>query len=163
MWDIIRMALDSPHRAELVAHLERTGDFRHVREGQDIKRQLLFVGALVEGRVVGHISLQKQVISVPSQPPIAMRLGGQVLWESYVQTFSVEETYRRQGLGTALQQAAMELSRQLGCYQMRSWSSLDKEANYALKLRLGFSFCPGTFTVPGTGEQVPGGWFVKRL
>lgn len=53
MWDIIRMALDSPHRAELVAHLERTGDLRHVSEGQEIKKQLFFLGAMVGKQVVG--------------------------------------------------------------------------------------------------------------
>ncbi|NLW16431.1 MAG: hypothetical protein GX033_02060 [Firmicutes bacterium] len=89
MWDIIRMALDSPHRAELVAHLERTGDLRHVSEGQEIKKQLFFLGAMVGKQVVGHISLEKQVLCVPSQPPAEVGVGSEVLWESYVQTFSI--------------------------------------------------------------------------
>lgn len=92
-----------------------------------------------------------------------MRLGTAELWESFVQTFQVEEASRRQGLGTALEQAAIALSRELGCYQMPSWSSFDKVANYAVKFQLGFAFCPGTFIVPRTGKQIPGGWFVKRL
>lgn len=163
MINVIRITPDNPQWAELLAHLERTGNLRHVSEGQDIKQHLFFLGAIVGKQVVGHISLEKQVLSVPSQPPTAMSLGGKVLWESYVQTFSVEEAYRRQGIGTALQQAAVELSREEGCYQMRSWSSLDKDANYALKFGLGFTFCPGIFTVPRTGEQIPGGWFIKKL
>lgn len=161
--NVIRITQGCPMWPELGAHLERTGDLRHVSDGHGIKPELFFLGAIMDGRVVGHVSLKRDILCVPSEPPTAMHLGAAELWESFVQTFQVEEVSRRQGLGTALQQAAIELSRELGCYQMRSWSSLDKVANYHVKFQLGFAFCPGTFTVPRTGEQIPGGWFVKRL
>lgn len=76
---------------------------------------------------------------------------------------AVEETWRCQGIGAALQLAALAWSRELGCAQLRSWSSLDKQANYALKLRLGFSFCPGVHIVQHSGERISGGWFVKQV
>ena len=47
-----------------------------------------------------------------------------------MQTFAVEPDFRRQGHGRALQLAALDMSARLGCYQMRSWSTVDKQANY---------------------------------
>ena len=163
MASIKRITKDCPTWPEFFAHLERTDHLRHVSDEQGIMSELFFLGAIVNHQVVGHISLKKAVPFVPTVPPTPIHLGESTPWESFVHTFQVEATHRRQGFGTALQQAAIELGRELGCYQMRSWSSLDKEANYAVKLQLGFAFCPGAYIVPNTGEQIPGGWFVIRL
>lgn len=81
--------------------------------------------------------------------------------ETFVQAFSVEEPYRRQGHGKSLQLAALDLSRELGAYQMRSWSSLDKRANYALKLSLGFVVHPAVQKSGVTGQLISGVCFVK--
>ena len=45
---------------------------------------------------------------------------------------------------------------------MRSWSSLDKPANYALKLSLGFAMHPSVHDA-ASGYQVSGVYFVKRV
>ena len=46
---------------------------------------------------------------------------------------------------------------------MRSWSSLDKPANYALKLALGFAVHPGYDYVARLDKWVPGAFFIKKL
>lgn len=51
---------------------------------------------------------------------------------------------------------ALELTCALGACQMRSWSSLDKTANYALKLSLGFAAHPAVQTAGLTGEPISG-------
>ncbi len=81
--------------------------------------------------------------------------------ETFVETFMVEEAYRRRGYGRALQRAALGLSRELGAYQMRSWSSLDRAANYALKVSLGFAVHPAVQHAARTGEPISGVYFVK--
>lgn len=122
-------------------------------------------------RVVGHIAVQVQQVIIPpselsrGQPvPLANPFdeGKRPLLETYVMTFAVDDDYRRQGIGSALQCAALELTRELGGYQMRSWSSVDKTANYALKLRLGFAAHPAIQTAYN-GNAVSGVYFVKLV
>jgi hypothetical protein len=79
-----------------------------------------------------------------------------------VQTFHVNETNRRSGLGERLQQHALTVTRDLGCYQMRSWSSLDRDANYLLKLKLGFAAHPAVYKTE-SGLEVSGIYFVKKV
>jgi GNAT superfamily N-acetyltransferase len=120
----------------------------------------------MEGRsVVGHISLRRQAITIPAVPGQAatgINRQGQPLEELFVQTFAVDEAYRRRGYGRVLQISAVELARDAGCYQMRSWSSLDHEENYALKLSLGFAICPAVY-VTESGASINGVYFVMRL
>ena len=59
---------------------------------------------------------------------------GKTLTETFVQTFFVDEGFRRHGLGERLQLEGLAVTRALGAYQMRSWSSLDKPVNYQLKI-----------------------------
>jgi GNAT superfamily N-acetyltransferase len=70
--------------------------------------------------------------------------------------------HRRKGIGRALQEEALVITKELGCIQMRSWSSLDAMANYQLKLNLGFGFHPEIQETP-SGLRVSGGYFVKRV
>jgi GNAT superfamily N-acetyltransferase len=109
-----------------------------------------------------------QVITIPGtewsggvDTPLTA-LDGRPLRELFVQTFAVDDAFRRQGCGRALQVAALELARTLGCYQMRSWSSLDKTANYALKLSLGFTAHPAIYEATG-GQKISGVYFMKTV
>jgi hypothetical protein len=61
-----------------------------------------------------------------------------------------------------LQEAALDFAKESSCIQMRSWSSLDKPANYQLKISLGFAFHPEVQQTP-SGLRVSGGYFVKRV
>ncbi|MEJ2758757.1 MAG: GNAT family N-acetyltransferase [Anaerolineales bacterium] len=87
---------------------------------------------------------------------------GKPLYETLVETFFVDSPHRRRGHGRDLQLAALEKTRELGCFQMRSWSSLDKPANYQLKLSLGFGFHPEVQDT-ASGLKVSGGYFVRTV
>ncbi len=90
------------------------------------------------GRVVGFLRLVTQIIGTDEawQPT---QLNGIPLTEGKIMAFGVAENYRRQGIGRALQTAAIRLAKQLGCYQLRSHSSGDHVANHQLKLSMGFA------------------------
>ena len=61
-------------------------------------------------------------------------------------------------IGRALQEAALRLSKELGCYQLRSHSSGDKTANHQLKLAMGFALHRIV-----RGEDRLGGYFIMPL
>jgi len=96
-----------------------------------------------DARVIGHIALVQQAIEIPCDPPVKVSLHGRELEEMFVQSFRVEDEYRNRGIGKRLQQEAFKLAKERCCYQMRSWSSLDKDVNYTIKLGLRFGAHPG--------------------
>ena len=179
---IQRFTSGHTHWSALADHLDRCGMHRWIIDNRGLPLpDVWMLGALttdpVPGdptaghRVVGHISLQRQPVIIPpselsgGQPvPLAGPSDSDApeLLETYVMTFAVDKAYRRQGIGTALQCAALDLTRELGGYQMRSWSSVDKVANYALKLRLGFAAHPAT-QIACKGNVVSGVYFVKTV
>jgi len=81
------------------------------------------------------------------------------LYENFVMSFYVEQKFRKRGTGEHLQRKAIEITRNMGLFQLRSWSSDDKIKNYRLKIKLGFSFCPGHNYVEKTKQYIPGGYF----
>lgn len=88
--------------------------------------------------VVGFLCLVTQEIGVDDDLPPTL-FQGEALIEGKVMAFGVIEAYRRQGIGRALQAAALQLAKRLGCYQLRSHSSGDNTANHQLKLAMGFA------------------------
>ncbi len=160
---------DHPRWPHYVAHLKQVGMAQWVLD--DENRPLVgvyFLGITGADSVIGHISLKMQNIIIP-----ATEWGGgheipvtgsdnYPLREMFVQTFAVEEAYRRQGYGRALQLEALKLTEKLGCYQMRSWSSLDKNANYALKLDWGFAIQPAIYETDSR-LRVSGVYFVRSI
>ena len=113
--------------------------------------------ATSDDAVVGFLRLVTQKIGADDELPPTV-FAGKPLVEAKVMAFGVLAPYRRQGIGWALQAAAIELSRQLGCYQLRSYSSGDKEANHRLKIAMGFAMHR---TVRGNDQQ--GAYFVMPL
>ncbi|MCB0062270.1 MAG: GNAT family N-acetyltransferase [Caldilineaceae bacterium] len=109
------------------------------------------------GRIVGFLRLVTQPIGSDEELPATL-LRGEPLLEAKVMAFAVVESHRRQGIGWALQEAALRLARELGCYQLRSYSSGDKTANHQLKLAMGFALHR---TV--RGEDREGGYFIMPL
>ena len=91
----------------------------------------------IEGdRVVGFLRMGIQPIGAEEGQP---HLG---LAEAKIHAFGVRPESRRQGVGTALQVAAMELAASLNCHQLASHSSYDRYENLGLKLALGFCAAP---------------------
>ena len=167
---ILQLTPDSPEWPAYVAHLYANNDARWVLDENDLPLQenLTFFAAMVDGEEVGSISVIRQEITIPEtewagdRDRVLRDQEGNPLYEILVQTFRVEKAHRRKGYGRALQEAALDYAKQSGCIQMRSWSSLDKNANYALKLSLGFGFHPEV-QLTASGLKVSGGYFVKRV
>ena len=138
------------------------------KDDQPKHADMRFLAVVVEGQVVADLTLLKRPIEVPpsewagDRERILRDVSGQPLYETFVQTFRVAESHRRKGYGRALQLEALQVTKELGCIQMRSWSSLDKPANYQLKFSLGFGFHP-EIQQTASGLKVSGGYFVKRV
>ncbi len=156
-----------PLRPALVSHLKRAGDARWALDGEILKPDVHCIGALVGEEVVGHISLHLRDIVIPATEwsggeEFLKGAGCTRLKEVFVNSFNVEEEYRRRGYGRELQLAGLVLTRELGGIQMRSWCSLDKPATYTLKLSLGFAAHPA-ISKAWNGMLVSGVYFVKRV
>lgn len=72
-----------------------------------------------------------------NHPPIQRH--GKVLKEAKILAFGVKEGYRRQGIGTALQEYTIKQAKMFGCYQVRSVSGENYPENHQLKLSMGFA------------------------
>jgi GNAT superfamily N-acetyltransferase len=84
--------------------------------------------------------LVQQIGADCGRPPIVRH--GQPLREGYVEALGVAPLSRREGIGEALQQHAIDRCRMLGCYQIRSRSPVTSSENYALKLKMGYVVHP---------------------
>ncbi len=161
-----QLAPTSPLWPALIDHLRRVNMVRWAVTDAGLPRPNLIFLAAVEGlAIVGHLTLEPRSILIPAltEPPTPLLgLDGQPLHETFVQTFAVDESHRRRGYGRALQIAGLDVTRELGCYQMRSWSSVDKPANYALKISLGFAAHPAYQDLP-SGRRICGVYFVKTV
>lgn len=166
-----RIHESDPLWPSFVAHLRRLNMARWViGEDDRFERDDLHgLTTVVDGDVVGHIVLRLRRLVVPkTEWSQGMEHGiagpdGTRLTETFVMTFAVDEAHRRRGHGRALQLAAIALSRDLGAWQMRSWSSLDKPAHYALKLSLGFTAVPAREPWGRDGTDVCGVHFLMSL
>lgn len=150
-----------------IKHLETISMIRHTVTDKKPLSDVYYFGIAIDEAIIGHISIKKQPLIVPPSYLIEpdnsqLKIDGKILEETFVQTFAVEEAYHRKGYGRDLQQAAIDRTRELGCYQMRSWSSANRMANYALKLNMGFATLPALYPMPG-GKPISGVYFVMRV
>jgi len=148
-------------------HLRRVKMFSSALKDGQPKPDCTYLGVTNGADVIGHIAIRRQPLIIPasdltSGDELPLTLDGELLYEAFVQSFAVEEDYQRRGYGRALQQHAMTVAQGQGCYQLRSWSSADKDANYALKLSLGFAVHPALYPLPG-GRPLSGVYFIRRL
>jgi GNAT superfamily N-acetyltransferase len=74
------------------------------------------------------------------RPPIVFK--GETLIEGKVISFGVVPECRNQGIGRALQERAVKLAREKGCYQLRLRSWYQSQANFHLKLSMGSGIQP---------------------
>jgi|GEM_PF-1054584 len=159
---------DSPLHARYGEHLKRIGDSPHAFTLEEDDGFVIV--AMENDQVVGHISIKHQPVVHRDDLPIELlempnkRFTDTYppgLVEGFVQTFEVEEEHRRRGIGSQLQRAAYDECCRRGLYQMRSWSSLDRPSNYALKIALGFAVHPGYSYLSKQDKWVAGTYFVK--
>lgn len=160
-----------PLWSSYVAHLHCVNMARWIVDDKgNLLEPLHTICAIVDGEVVGNLSLKVQALTVPSTDWSIENMldhtvrheDGAPIKEAFVFSFAVDKAFRRQGIGRSLQLAALEATVKLGCIQMRSWSSLDKPANYALKLSMGFAAHPAVSSTPA-GNDVSGVYFIKAV
>ncbi|MEM7129444.1 MAG: GNAT family N-acetyltransferase [Chloroflexota bacterium] len=97
--------------------------------------------ATVNEQTVGFLRFIIQRLGEDEErPPIAFK--GKTLYEAKIIAFGVVPEVRNQGIGRMLQEAAQVHARELGCYQIRSRSSYGNDANYHLKIDMGFAIQP---------------------
>lgn len=113
--------------------------------------------ALQDNRVVGLLRFAVLQIGPEAGCP-ALALNGQILVEAKIHAFAVHPDYRGRGIGIALQKRAIQRAIQLDCYQLASYSSYGSEANYHIKLSLGFAVQP---EIHGNNEH--GAYFIMPL
>ena len=116
----------------------------------------LFV-ALQHNKVVGFLRFAIQPIGPEAKCP-PLQLDGTQLTEAKIHAFAIQESSRGYGIGTELQKQAIRRAKELGCFQVASYSSYGREANYHIKLSLGFGAQP---EVHGDNEQ--GVYFIMPL
>jgi len=75
------------------------------------------------------------------RPPIAFER--EALIEGKVVAFEVVRECRRQGIGRALQERAMEIAREEGCHQLRSTIWYSSPENFSLQLSMNCGVQPG--------------------
>lgn len=113
--------------------------------------------ALQSNEVVGFIRFAVQPIGPEAKCP-ALVYDGVQLTEAKIHAFAVREEARGQGIGTELQRQTIVLARVLGCYQVASYSSYGRDANYQVKLSLGFGAQPEVH-----GDNHQGVYFIMPL
>ena len=113
--------------------------------------------ALQANEVVGFIRFAVQPIGPEAECP-ALYLNGVQLTEAKIHAFAVREDARGQGIGTELQRQTIRRAKDLGCYQVASYSSYGRDVNHHIKLSLGFAAQP---EVHGNNHQ--GVYFIMPL
>jgi GNAT superfamily N-acetyltransferase len=131
----------NPRWSELVACIDSENQSRWVFNDYFEQFPRYFLVALHENQVVGFLMFFLQPIG-PEADCTPLHIHGSWLIEAKIIGFGVRRTHRRQGLGQELQEYAIRRTRELGCYQIRSYSESHNVANYQLKLRLGFAAVP---------------------
>jgi GNAT superfamily N-acetyltransferase len=146
-----------PDWPALMACVQAEDQLNWVNFSAEFHRSSHMVVALWHEEVIGFLRLVTQEIG-SDMDASSVLYRGEVLIEAKILAFGVKPDYRRQGIGRALQTAAIDLARRLGCYQLRSHSSGWNKANHQLKLSMGFGVHPEI-----RGEDRAGAYFVMPL
>ncbi len=120
-------------------------------------QQAYLLVALQSNEVVGFIRFVVQPIGPEARCP-PLYLNGAQLSEAKIHAFAVREDARGQGIGTELQRKTIQRAKTLGCYQVASYSSYGRDANYHIKLSLGFAAQPEVH-----GDNHQGVYFIMPL
>lgn len=138
---IERWTSDHPRWPELMS-LKDIEDLHLEEMAQEWHLGIYTLVALDGPQIAGLLRLWTQEIGVDEdRPPFVV--DGSPAVEAKIVTFHVLDNFRNHGIGRALQLAAVEWARELGCYQVRSRSEYSRGANHHLKASLGFGISPG--------------------
>lgn len=157
MAEIQTWAADHPRWPELAAVVAQMGQTGWVNFSTDFHLTSHMLVALDEEQIVGFLRYVRQPVGPDSDCAVVM-MCGQPLVEAKILAFGVVEDHQRQGIGRALQEAAIKAARCQHCYQIRSHSGGEYTANHRLKLSLGFGIHP---VVRGADKK--GAYFILPL
>jgi ribosomal protein S18 acetylase RimI-like enzyme len=137
----VAVQLDTRAYHDLVQAADHLAQARYIAAPAPHSDESLLLGAFGDEQCVGFLRLLIQVLGREyARPPIVV--AGKPLREGYVEAFGVLPAYRRRGIGQRLQERAIALCCERGCYQIRSRSPITSVENYALKLKLGYAIQP---------------------
>lgn len=129
---------------------------------QTAKRFFCSVALTSQNKNIGYHICRIQPIGPEMDVSELKDKSGNVLFEAKVRALHVEESWRNQGIGTKLQEMTLKKAAELGCFQVRSRSSLDRVENYAIKIKLGFA-CHPAYRTFRDGTTEAGVYWVKRV
>lgn len=150
-----------PRWPELVTYIKAQKLERAVIDEYGLVPTAHFLVATQEEQLVGFLMFLVQPIGPEMGCPILTDHNGVALTEAKIRAFYVTEAYRRQGIGTALQKEVLRRAGALDCYQVRSRSEFSRQANYAIKLKLGFVAHPAIRHLKSGDEY--GVYWIKRV
>ncbi|MDE0554290.1 MAG: GNAT family N-acetyltransferase [Candidatus Poribacteria bacterium] len=101
-----------------------------------------FLAAKQNGTIVGFLMFVVWDIGPHDRDHPSIQIHGKTLKEAKILAFGVKEGYRRQGIGTALQEYTIQQAKLFDCYQVRSVSGENYPENHLLKLSMGFAVEP---------------------
>ncbi len=148
---------DHPRWVELLDVVESQQQAAWVAATYTWHRSTHMLVATQGATMVGFLRFVTQVIGEDDELESVM-LDGKSLIEAKVLAFAVLPAERRKGVGRALQEQTLAVAEQLGCYQVRSYSSGANSANHRLKLAMGFGVYPVL-----RGDDRRGAYFIMPL
>lgn len=160
-FDIEEWEETHPHWQELIRYIESEQLAYGVLDEQGRVPGAHLLVAVQAYQLMGFLMFLVQPIGPEMDCPILCDREGRALTEAKIRAFHVREEWRGQGIGTALQREVLHMAAAQGCYQVRSRSDFSRQANYAIKLKLGFVAHPAIRSLKG-GEE-PGIYWIKRI
>jgi len=127
---------------DLLDIAEQLNQSKYIAVREDYIDESILLGAFRAERCVGFLRFNIAIIGRDVRRPPIRDAAGQPLREGFVEAFGVVPNARRQGIGQRLQQHAIAVCSQRGCYQIRSRSPITSHENYALKLKMGYAIQP---------------------
>ncbi len=127
---------------DLLDIAEQLNQSKYIAVREDYIDESILLGAFRAERCVGFLRFNIAIIGRDVRRPPIRDAAGQPLREGFVEAFGVVPNARRQGIGQHLQEHAIHLCSQRGCYQIRSRSPITSHENYALKLKMGYAIQP---------------------
>lgn len=117
-------------------------------------RKAISFGAFDNEKLVGFVSAYIKVLSKPFPRKIK---------SLFINSIIVSKKYRKQGIGKKLVKMVEKYAKENECYQVESWSSLDKKEMLNLWKKLGFGFCLSFDVSEKSGKVIKGYRVVKRI
>lgn len=139
---IEEMTPDHPEWQELVGIITHENQAGWAFNSHFEKFPRYFLAAKQDGNIVGFLMFVVWDIGPNDRAHPPVQIHGKPLQEAKIIAFGVKKTYRRRGIGRALQEYALKRAKELDCYQVRSVSDIDHPENHQLKLSMGFAVEP---------------------